>query len=353
MPVDLVTIHHEGGGAPSDDVGRFAHGGYCYGIGVSLYERFRAPADGWATMNFNGEDLTICLSGNRMTAPVTDRDLDLIRGAFLDCYNRGEVTAAPLVRAHRDSPGSATACPGDKTMERWSAVSSACRADGAPPPVGGDDVPGMKDCVDALATSEGAWRLQYDGGVETIRGPFTAHISRCRRRSGTIPAGVSRRLLRRSMAARADTRSIPSAARLTRSRRRDARGSTARARRRVGTARLCRRRGDTSAAVAATLRPDRPDRGTHGTRPARGARRAYRTATDAAGMTRSARDLRGICRRIGARSPLPSRHMSEVLFDPRAARDTRRDTPAGALVRGGLPATRADAPPATENRRMS
>lgn len=183
MPVDLVTIHHEGGGSPSDDVGRFAHGGYCYGIGVSLYERFRAPSDGWATMNFNGEDLTICLSGNRMTAPVTDRDLDLIRGAFLDCYNRGEVTAAPLVRAHRDSPGSATACPGDKTMERWSAVSSACRADGAPPPVGGDDVPGMKDCVDALATSEGAWRLQYDGGVETIRGPFHGSYF-------TLPAAV-------------------------------------------------------------------------------------------------------------------------------------------------------------------
>jgi hypothetical protein len=173
MAVDLVTIHHEGGGAPSDDVFRFAHGGYCYGIGVTLFERFRAPADGWATMNFNGQDLTICLSGDRTTAPITDNDLELIHGAYLDCYNRGEVTAAPLVRAHRDSPGSATACPGNQTMARWADVAAACRASGAPTTGGGgDDMPKDKDYVDAYATPDGAWKLQYDGGVATVRGRF-------------------------------------------------------------------------------------------------------------------------------------------------------------------------------------
>jgi hypothetical protein len=43
-------------------------------------------------------------------------------------------------------------------------------------------VPGDKDFIDALATSEGAWRLQYDGGVQTIRGPFYGSYF-------TLPAG--------------------------------------------------------------------------------------------------------------------------------------------------------------------
>ncbi|HZW73503.1 MAG TPA: hypothetical protein VFF43_08135, partial [Caldimonas sp.] len=34
------------------------------------------------------------------------------------------------------------------------------------------DVPKDKDFVSAFANAEGAWRLQYDGGVQTIRGPF-------------------------------------------------------------------------------------------------------------------------------------------------------------------------------------
>lgn len=189
MPVDLVTIHHEGGGSPSDNVDRFADGGYCYGIGVTLWERWRAPADGWATLNFNGQDLTLCLSGNRMTAPVTDRDLELIHGAFVDCYNRGEVTASPLVRAHRNSPGSATACPGDRTMDRWTEVEAACRAAGAPAPgppaTSGedDDVPANKDTVGAFASADGSWKLAYDGGVETERGRFYGSYF-------TLPANV-------------------------------------------------------------------------------------------------------------------------------------------------------------------
>jgi hypothetical protein len=33
-------------------------------------------------------------------------------------------------------------------------------------------MPADKDFVDAFSNSEGSWKLQYDGGVETVRGPF-------------------------------------------------------------------------------------------------------------------------------------------------------------------------------------
>lgn len=133
MAVTLLTVHHEGAGSPSDDVQRFSSGGYCYGIGTTRWERFRAPADNWATLGFNHKDLTICLSGDRTHIPVTDNDIALIHGAFLDCLNRDEVTDAPLVRAHRNSPGSSTVCPGDQTMARWNDVVNACRTTPIPP----------------------------------------------------------------------------------------------------------------------------------------------------------------------------------------------------------------------------
>ena len=193
MLVDLVTIHHEGGGTPSDNVDRFADGGYCYGIGLTYWKRWRAPADGWATMNFNGEDLTLCLSGNRMTSPVTDSDLDLIHGAFLDSFNRGEVTVAPLVRAHRNSPGSvdrASRRPNNGPIGPKSRPRASCRGapstpstPGGPTTGGDDDMPNSKDFVDAYSSADGAWRLQYDGGVETIRGPFYGSYF-------TLPANV-------------------------------------------------------------------------------------------------------------------------------------------------------------------
>lgn len=133
MVVDLVTIHHEGGGAPRDAM-NFSEGGYCCGIGLTIWERWRTPADNYATLNFNGQDWTPCFSGNRMNYPITDNDLVLLHTAFMDTYNRGEVTASPLVRAHRNSPGSATACPGDYTMARWSDIEAACRATAPTPP---------------------------------------------------------------------------------------------------------------------------------------------------------------------------------------------------------------------------
>lgn len=173
-PVTLVTVHHEGAGAPSD-VARGAHGGYTYWIGATYFTHLRTVWSSFATLNFNGSSLDLCLSGNRMEYPVTDGDLNLIRNACADARARGYVVNAPTVRAHRNSPGSGTVCPGDKAMARWSEIVAACTAGGTAPPApgpGGDDVPKDKDVVDRLVTQEGTWDLQYDGGVLTRRGPF-------------------------------------------------------------------------------------------------------------------------------------------------------------------------------------
>jgi hypothetical protein len=135
--VDLVTIHHEAGAGkpPTDDVDRFAHGGYTYGIGNTVWERFRSPSDSYATLNYNHVSLDICLSSDHHTVnQTTDEQIGLIHQAFMDCFNRGEVVAHPLVRAHRNSPGSATACPGDLTMNVWDKVARACSTDTPPEP---------------------------------------------------------------------------------------------------------------------------------------------------------------------------------------------------------------------------
>jgi hypothetical protein len=78
-----------------------------------------------------------------MDASVTDHDIEVLHAAFMDAYNRGEVTAKPEVIAHKNSPGSATACPGDRSMDRWSDIENACRVSAPPqpkPPEPEDDV---------------------------------------------------------------------------------------------------------------------------------------------------------------------------------------------------------------------
>lgn len=151
-PVNLVTVHHEGAGAPTTaaNCARFSEGGYCCGLGTDGYNRFRSSWDNWATLNFNGQDWTPCLSGNRMDHPVTDNDIATLHNAFMDAYNRGEVTANPQVRAHRNSPGSSTACPGDLTMARWNDVAAACSATTPippPTPEPEDDVPDLTSAI--------------------------------------------------------------------------------------------------------------------------------------------------------------------------------------------------------------
>lgn len=172
MPVSLVTVHHQGGGAPTDNASGYSYGGYTYGIGASRWERFRSVASSYATLNYNGVSVDVCLSGDRHTGyPVTDADLELIAGAVADARARGEVVDRPTVRAHRDSPGSATACPGNYTMARWSEVVDACTAGGATPapkPKGGG-------AVEIVSTSSGGgyWIVADDGGVFAYGGaPF-------------------------------------------------------------------------------------------------------------------------------------------------------------------------------------
>jgi hypothetical protein len=133
-PVSLVTVHHEGAGAPTDDPARYAHGGYTYGLGPTRWSHLRDVWSSYATLNFNHVSLDLCLSGNRMEYDVTPGDVDVIRGAVADARARGYVVDAPTVRAHRDSPGSSTVCPGDRTMRVWADVVAACQAGAAPTP---------------------------------------------------------------------------------------------------------------------------------------------------------------------------------------------------------------------------
>jgi hypothetical protein len=182
-PVGRVTIHHEGAGAPSDNVQRFSEGGYSYAIGLTRWVRFRSPRENWATLGWNHRDLTICLSGNRMDHDVTDSDIALIHGAFMDCLERREVDPRPDVVAHRNSPGSSTVCPGDQTMVRWNDVVNACRASApapAPPPkediemqviavanpkAGSNQQPfGYLDTVARRVWSCWGFKISWDGG---------------------------------------------------------------------------------------------------------------------------------------------------------------------------------------------
>jgi hypothetical protein len=137
-PVDRVTIHHQGGGAPTDDSSGYSEGGYTYGIGATVWERFRDVWSSYATLNYNGESLDICLSGCRHPTcgnyPVTDHDLELIAGVIADARARGYVVERPLVVAHKDSPGSSTACPGDRTIDRWQEIVAICTGAAAPAP---------------------------------------------------------------------------------------------------------------------------------------------------------------------------------------------------------------------------
>lgn len=134
MAVNIVTIHHEGAGTPSDDP-RGASGGYTYWIGATKFEWLRSVYTSYATLAYNHVSLDICLSGNRMDVDVTDADIALIRGAFMDCRARGEVVDQPRVQFHRDNNGLymfngslfSTVCPGDRAVAVRHQIEAACR----------------------------------------------------------------------------------------------------------------------------------------------------------------------------------------------------------------------------------
>lgn len=139
-PVDLVTIHHQGGGVPSDSTAGVYEGGYTYAIGVTKWTRMRTVWESYATLDFNHVSLDIVFTGQRQPGipnspsfPVTDSDMALLQGIITDARALGYVMSNPLVRAHRNSPGSNTVCPGDNTMQRWNQIVSICTGTPAPP----------------------------------------------------------------------------------------------------------------------------------------------------------------------------------------------------------------------------
>jgi hypothetical protein len=125
--------------------------------------------------NQNSTSHAICAMGNYETQQPTSELLDGIASALLWLAANGGTPAPVITGAHGDAPGNATACCGRHLRARIADINRMAAGGGtsAPPAQeGDDDVPKDKDYVGALATADGAWKLQYDGGVETIRGAF-------------------------------------------------------------------------------------------------------------------------------------------------------------------------------------
>lgn len=139
MTVDKIFVHHEGAGSPRDDFG-FGAPFYTLGIGLHQTHIWRTPETDIATIHFNHVSMGIVLSGDRTTHPVTDDDLRLLTEGVRETHGRGYVTDNPTIQAHREVFG--TACPGNKTMDRWPEVVAAIRAGlgSTPAPVPEDDV---------------------------------------------------------------------------------------------------------------------------------------------------------------------------------------------------------------------
>lgn len=192
-PFTRVVQHHEGAGAPSDNVMRFAAGGYSYGIGLHSWTRFRDPAEDYSTAGFNHVVVGVCLSGDRNVYPVTDNDILMMEQIAVDARGRGWLVVNPTVTPHREMPPpNNTICPGNNCArplppkfplgneEVWSKVVAAYQLTVTVP---GGDVPADKDFVSSCANGNGAWKMQYDGGVETVTGRFYGSYF-------TLPANV-------------------------------------------------------------------------------------------------------------------------------------------------------------------
>lgn len=156
-PVELVTIHHEGAGAPRDFPG--GDWPYTYWLGVSSWFNIQTVWASWGTLDFNGTSLDVVFSGQRQPGipnspayPVSDRDIALLDGIIGDARARRYVVSDPLVRAHRNSPGSNTVCPGDNTLARWSQIVAACTSSAPPNPI--PQPPDWSEPMTTLATGQ-------------------------------------------------------------------------------------------------------------------------------------------------------------------------------------------------------
>lgn len=134
MPVTRVTVHHEGAGTPTD-VPRGAEGGYTYWIGPTKWARLRSVSSSFATKYFNHVSVDVVLSGDRTNIDVTDAEIRMIGECVADARSRGEVVDHPNVYPHNAS--FQTACPGNDTLARFTAISFACQKPQPPsaPPI--------------------------------------------------------------------------------------------------------------------------------------------------------------------------------------------------------------------------
>jgi hypothetical protein len=180
LPLDTIVQHHEGFGKPRNGV-YLPHYSYILGldewhIRSDLNTPVAAkPGGDTSVIDFNRVVIGVCLTGNRQTGipdnpayPVTDVDIEMMVEVGIDARRRGWLIDNPHVRDHNSMPGSRTVCSGDLTRARWDDVYNAYQLT---IPVG-DDVPKDKDFVASFANASGSWKMQYDGGIETISGTF-------------------------------------------------------------------------------------------------------------------------------------------------------------------------------------
>jgi len=186
-PTPELWLHHTGGSGHGAEYMRALQrnalaGGYvdleysyCFDNPGPVFESRGPGRNTAATGGRNSISSALCAFGNFEHETPTD-ELVANLASMVALGARSGWWPAQITGPHRDAPGNSTACCGRNLIARIPEI-NARAAGGAPTPgpgptPGGDDVPGDKEFVDALATSEGAWRLQYDGGIETIRGPF-------------------------------------------------------------------------------------------------------------------------------------------------------------------------------------
>jgi hypothetical protein len=142
LPVTQIKIHHEGAGAPTDNVDRFAKGGYTVGVGQTLYRLFRSPDQDYSTLNLNYVVAGICFSGQRQDnvpdSPaynVTDQEITLVKLACQEMRALGWILPGIIqVTPHDNLDGSATSCPGTRVYDRWDEIVAACEASVPPDP---------------------------------------------------------------------------------------------------------------------------------------------------------------------------------------------------------------------------
>lgn len=118
LPVSKVVVHHEGAGVPRDgtDLG---YAGYTVEITPTIYRILRAPDRDFATKDWNHRVASIVFTGDRTSHPLSFTEIFLFHAACADLMARNWLTRDCTAVPHRWSPGSATACPGQKVIDVW------------------------------------------------------------------------------------------------------------------------------------------------------------------------------------------------------------------------------------------